>query len=163
GPGRTPSRRSPLSRPRSRATTRCRPAGCRGAASPAAPSPAAPPRRRRSPPPSSRRAGCAPAPPPPGPGRGPGRTSTPDTPRGGGEQGGEVGEAGQEPLEVRDDRGQRRLLEQDLRDQRPVGAGGPPPGQVALLAVVPAQQRTGEAGSRQSTVDSRQFSSLRMR
>ena len=54
-------------------------------------------------------------------------------------EGARVGEALQEALVVRKDGFDARLVEHDLGDPDPVGIPRPPPGQVALLAVVPAE------------------------
>src|SRR5262249_1105080 len=65
-----------------------------------------------------------------------------------GGQRGEVGEAGHEALEVRLDGGHHRLLQHQLRDQRPVRAGRAAPRQVALVAVEPGQQARRDARER---------------
>ena len=63
--------------------------------------------------------------------------------------GGEVGErreGGEEPLEVRDDGGDRGLLEHDLADPDAVRVAVGPPGQVAAVAVEPGEQGFAEGG-----------------
>jgi hypothetical protein len=64
----------------------------------------------------------------------------------------QTGEAGHEALEIGDDRRDLGLLEHDLGDPDPVGAGVALPGQIlAAMAVEPGEDALGEvAGSAQS-------------
>jgi hypothetical protein len=60
-------------------------------------------------------------------------------------QGGEIGEAAEPLIIIRDNGGNLSLLEHELRDEDGVGIAGLAPREVAAMAAIPVQQRPAEA------------------